>query len=202
MLISHKSPSPTASIGRSARYKSSPTRDASSITSIESAENPRIFGSLAGNPTILDPFGSSSESLLYPSLRGRISRLSTIPSAFLIHSPLCRSPGLATSTVHFATVNARWTAFAAATVDFPHCRVQFRIPRFAFDRSISRCDSSASSPRRVLANSTASMMEAGARFFNRLGQPQLPSYVNGTHYNYHQASENKPPRAKGIPSNH
>jgi hypothetical protein len=151
---------------------------------------------------VLDPFGSSNESLLYPSPTGRISRLSTIPSAFLINSPLCRSPGLATITVHFATVNARWTAFAAATVDFPHCRVQFRIPRFALDRSISLCGSSASSPRRVLANSTASMMEAGARFFNRLGQPQLPSYVNGTHYNYHQASANEPQHAKAIPSNH
>jgi hypothetical protein len=34
--------------------------------------------------------------------------------------------------------------------------VQFKIPRFAFDRNIFRCHSSASSPNLLLANSTTS----------------------------------------------
>ncbi len=45
--------------------------------------------------------------------------------------------------------------FAAATVDFPHCREQFRMPRFASDSSTAACTSSGANPRLALANSAA-----------------------------------------------
>ena len=128
MLSSHKSPSPTASIGRSARYIASSTREASSISSIETAENPRTVPSIPGSPTIRDPFGSTSEISLSPSPSRLIPSIGTMSAAFRTNSPDCRYDGLATSTRLFGRVNARCTAFAAAIVDLPHCRVQFRIP--------------------------------------------------------------------------
>ncbi len=157
MLIIHKSPSPVASIGRSASYIASSTRAASSIISIDTAENPRTPPSarVPGSPTIRDPFPNASEISLSPSPRTFIPSFPASPSAFRIHSALCRAVGLATSTRLPGSVHALCTAFTADTVDFPHCRVQFKIPRFAFDRSTSACCLSGSNPSR-LANAIMS----------------------------------------------
>ncbi len=129
VLISHNAPSLVASIGRIARYTSSLTRDASSTSSSDTAENPRIVASVPGSPTIRDPFGSASDISLSPSPFGRIFSLRTNPAAFRRNSPLCRALGLTTSVRLPASVYAWCTAFAAVIVDFPHCREQFRIPR-------------------------------------------------------------------------
>jgi len=143
-------------MGRSARYIASVTREASSISSIDTFENPRTVPSIPGSPTILDPFGKTSEIALLPSPFTGNPSAATISAAFRTNSPDCRYVGLATSTRLFGQVNARCTAFAAAIVDLPHCRVQLRMPRFASDRSTSACFSSGSIPSRVRANSTAS----------------------------------------------
>jgi hypothetical protein len=78
--------------------------------------------------------------------------------------------GLATSTRLSGTVKTRYSAFAAVTVDFPHCREQFKIPRFAVDRSTSACRASGWKHKRVLANSTSSI-----RVFGRLITRRVPS---------------------------
>ena len=83
MLISHNFPPLTASIGRIARYNSSLTRDASSTSSSDTAENPRTVASVPGSPTIRDPFGNSSEISLSPSPFGRISSRRANSAAFL-----------------------------------------------------------------------------------------------------------------------
>jgi hypothetical protein len=125
---------------------------------------------MRGNPTILDPFGSSSETALSPSPRGAIPTRLTIPFAFRIHSADCRLLGLETSTRHPGLVNPRYSAFTTVTVDFPHCREQFKIPRFAVDRSTPACCSSGWKPKRVLANSTSSILVVG-----RLTNRRVPS---------------------------
>ena len=89
---------PPPAIGRSALYIASSTRDASSISSSDTAENPRTVPSVPGSPTIRDPFGSSSELALSPSPRGVIPSRRQHPRAFRKNSALCRSHGLATST--------------------------------------------------------------------------------------------------------
>ena len=91
-----------------------------------------------------------------------MSSLRTSAEAFRKNSALCRSQGLATSTKDPGRVNARCTAFAAATVDFPHCREQFRIPRFAVDRSTSICFASGANPSRVSAKLPASSSASAA----------------------------------------
>ena len=79
----------------------------SSTTSSEAAEKPRDVASRAGTDTIRDPFGSSREIELYPSPRGLMpSRLRNI-EAFLMNSPVCRSPGPTTNTRHSGLVHAR-----------------------------------------------------------------------------------------------
>jgi len=45
-------------------YASSVTRDAPSISSIDTAENPRTVASIPGSPTIREPFGSASDIAL------------------------------------------------------------------------------------------------------------------------------------------
>src|SRR5262249_21309455 len=130
VLITHKEPWLIASIGRTASYITSSTRDASSITSIETAENPRTVSSFPGSPTIRDPFGKANETSLSPSPRGRIPSLPAKIAAFLTNSPLCRDDGDTTITRLSGFVYARCTALAAVTVDLPHCRVQFTITRF------------------------------------------------------------------------
>jgi hypothetical protein len=112
---------------------------------------------MRGNPTILDPFGISNETALSPSPRGLIPIRASILFAFRIHSADCRLLGLDTSTKLSGTEKTRYSAFATVTVDFPHCREQFKIPRFAVDRSTSACRSSGRNPSRVLANSTSSI---------------------------------------------
>src|SRR5258708_2771625 len=67
VLSTHRPPSPTASIGRSVLYISSLTRDASSISSSDTAEKPRTLSALSGSPTIRDPFGYAIEMSLTPS---------------------------------------------------------------------------------------------------------------------------------------
>src|SRR5579884_2072737 len=146
VLIIQRSPSFTASIGRSDLYISSRTTDASSISSSDTAEKPRTLASFPGSPTIRLPFGSRNDSELYPSPRIASFRASRSSSVFRINAPVCRSLGLATSTRHLGSVNARCTAFAETTVDFPHCREQFKIPRFAVESRTMRCRSSATNP--------------------------------------------------------
>jgi hypothetical protein len=85
----------------------------------------------------------------------------TIPRAFRIHSADCLLLGLDTNTKLSRAVNTRYSAFTTVTVDFPHCREQFKIPRFAADRSTSACRSSGRNPNRVLANSTSSIRVFG-----------------------------------------
>ena len=99
MLINHISPSPTASIGRSARYIESGTREASSITSIDTAENPRTVPSIPGSPTIRDRFGNTSDTSLSPSPRTGIRSLATIsnhiPNRYVLSfQPQSPHPGL------------------------------------------------------------------------------------------------------------
>jgi hypothetical protein len=73
-----------------------------------------------------------------------------------MNSAGCFSVGPATITRLPGRVTSLWTTFAAITVVFPHCREQFKMPRFASDRRISSCFSSGSNLRRVRANSTMS----------------------------------------------
>ena len=77
------------------------------------------------------PLGNSNEIALSPSPRASIPNRATISAAFRTSSALCLSDGLAARIKLFGLVYARCTAIAAAMVDFPHCRVQFKIPRFA-----------------------------------------------------------------------
>src|SRR5258708_17788146 len=74
VLISHRSPFVTASIGRRALYIASSTRDASSISSRDTAEKPRTVSSVPGNPTMRLPFGNNKDILLSPSPRARDPR--------------------------------------------------------------------------------------------------------------------------------
>ena len=67
----------------------------------------------------------------FPSPRGLMFRRRTNSSVFLRNSALWRSPGLATRTRLSGFEWAVWRALMAATVDFPHWRVQFRMPRLA-----------------------------------------------------------------------
>ena len=83
--------------GRSARYNSSFTRDASSTTTSDAAENPRTVASTPGSPTIRDPFGGASEVAFAPSPFGRTPSFSANASAFRRNSADCRSLELATS---------------------------------------------------------------------------------------------------------
>jgi hypothetical protein len=103
-----------------------------------------------------EPFGNTAETRPLPSPRVRTPNFRSIPFAFRTNSLLCRSDGLATSTKLSLRVYARWTAFAAPIVDFPHCRVQFRIPRLASDRTTAICASSASNPNLVRIHSPVS----------------------------------------------
>lgn len=103
------------------------------------AENPRIVPSFPGSPTIREPFGNCNDSSLSPSpFRFTPSRRAS-PAVFRRNSPLCRALGLCS------------TAFTAVTVDLPHCRVQFRIPRLAPLLSTRSCHASGSNPSRTAA---------------------------------------------------
>ena len=155
MLISHNVPSLTASIGRIARYRSSLTRAASSTSSSDTAENPRTVASFPGSPTIRDPFGNTSDISLSPSPFGRIPSFRTNPAAFRRNSPVCRALGLTTSVRLSASVAAWYTAFAAVTVDFPHCRVQFITTLALCVVSTRSCAASGWNPRFCLTHSAA-----------------------------------------------
>src|SRR5665811_755811 len=76
----------------------------------------------------------------------------------------CLSP--VTTTVRLPAVwYASWMAFAAVIVDFPHCRLQFKIPRLLAVCSTRACKASTGSASRVLthsAASTSSLPGAGA----------------------------------------
>jgi hypothetical protein len=161
VLISHNAPELTASIGRIVLYRSSLTRDASSTSSSDTAENPRVVVSFPGSPTIRDWFGNSSEIVLSPSPFARIPSRLANPAAFLTNSPLCRALGVTTSVRLAGSVHAWYTAFAAVIVDFPHCLVQFSSPRLLADPSISACPRSGSNPRCALTHSAASPGSAG-----------------------------------------
>src|SRR6266851_9551227 len=119
VLISHRSPFPTASVGRIARYSLSPTRDASSTSINDTLENPRDVVSSCGSPTIRDRFGKAIEISFVPSPRTLIPSRLTNSSALRITSPLCLPLGDSTSIRLSGWQNARCTALAAATVDFP-----------------------------------------------------------------------------------
>ncbi len=112
---------------------SSVTRAASSTTGSETAENPRIVASFPGSPTIRDRFRDAGEIALSPSPFTFMPSRRMKPAAFLRNSLLCRSPGLTTRIRLSLCVAAKCTAFAAVTVDFPHCLVQFRITRLLVD---------------------------------------------------------------------
>jgi hypothetical protein len=142
--------------GRIALYRSSLTREASSTSSSDTAENPRAVGSFPGSPTIRDRFGNSSEIPLSPSPFTRIPSRLANPAAFRTNSPLCRALGLTTSVRLSGSVHAWCTGFAAVIVDFPHCLVQFSSPRLLADPSTSACSRSGSNPSCSLPHSTAS----------------------------------------------
>ena len=55
----------------------------------------------------------------------------------------------------FATVYAWCTAFAAVTVDFPHCRVQFIATRRLRVVNTRSCAASGSNPKLCLTHSAA-----------------------------------------------
>jgi hypothetical protein len=95
-----------------------------------------------------DPHPALSASPAHPAVPSPAPPVSAIPRATRNwpRSSDCLSDGLAISTRLSGRVCARGTAFAAAIVDFPHCREQFRIPRFAPDRYTSACRASRSSP--------------------------------------------------------
>src|ERR1019366_5013883 len=137
-------------------YRSSLHRAASSTSSSETAENPRTVASVPGSPTIRDPFGNSSEISLSPSPFGRIPSSRANPVAFRRNSPLCRPLGLTTTVRLPAVWVASWMAFAAVIVDFPHCRLQFKIPRLLAVKSTRACKASTGSPNRVRTHSAAS----------------------------------------------
>ena len=99
VLISQISPSPTASIGRSAWNIRSSTRAASSITSIDTAENPRTVSSVPGSPTMREPFGSSTEIRVMPiPARNNPQPRHQLLPPLSRNSADCRSVGLATRT--------------------------------------------------------------------------------------------------------
>ena len=136
----------------------SATRAASSISTATPPKIPASCLPSPATPQSATRSAAAAEVSLSPSPRGRIPSIAhhlRTPSAPT--PPLCRSVGLATSTRLFSRVYARCNAFAAAIVDFPHCRVQFRIPRFASDRKTSIWRSSGSNRNRFRANSTASI---------------------------------------------
>src|ERR1035441_5748199 len=153
--ISHNAPSLVASVGRTARYASSLTLDASSTSSRDTAENPRIVGSVPGSPTIRDPFGIASDISLSPSPFTPIFSMRTNAEAFRRNSPLCLALGLTTSVRLPASVCAWCTALAAVTVDFPHCREQFSTPRLFPVHNTRACTGSTASPSRSLTHSAA-----------------------------------------------
>src|SRR5207249_1248981 len=72
------------------------------------------------------------------------------------------SVGATTSVRLSGRENARYTAFAAATVDFPHCLVQFTITLRPARNTIA-CISSAGNPSESLTNSTTSGIFFGPR---------------------------------------
>src|SRR5258708_22869256 len=128
VIISHRSPFPTASAGRIARYNLSSTRDASSISINDTLENPRAVFSLCGSPTIRDRFGKAIEISFVPSPRTLIPSRLTNSSALRINSPLCLSLGDSTSIRLSGWQNARCTALAAAPVHFPPHPLQLTLP--------------------------------------------------------------------------
>ena len=73
-------------------------------------------------------------------LRGRLAWLTTLSHTDTV-------PGIVTATC---------AIFAAASVDFPLCRPQFRITRVLKSRNIDACFSSGPHPNRSRANRTAS----------------------------------------------
>ena len=98
-----------------------------------------------------------------PSLAGKVAGLAhewgircANPSALRTNSPLCHPLGLTTSVRLSPTVYAWCTAFAAVTLDLPHCRVQFRIPRWLSEASRRSCAASGSKPSFSLTQSAAS----------------------------------------------
>jgi hypothetical protein len=62
------------------------------------------------------------------------------------NSAFCRALGLTTSVRLSGTVKAWCTAFAAVTVDFPHCRVQFTTTRRLRVASTRACAASGWNP--------------------------------------------------------
>ena len=185
MLINHISPLATAITGRSDLYNASGTRDASSISNSETAENPRTVPSVADNPTIRLAFGSNND--IGRPLTGMPNRR-TNPAAFRKNSALWRSEGLATKTRLPGSLHARCTALAAVTVDFPHCRVQFKIPRLATESRTARCFSFGSNPSFSRANADT-LVSLRASF----DRPALFSGAvfrkvhHATRYKYHPA---------------
>jgi hypothetical protein len=122
--------------------------------------------------------------------------------AFRIHSADCRLLGLDTSTKLSRTENTRYSAFATVTVDFPHCREQFKIPRFAVDRSTSACRSSGLNPSRVLANSTSSILVFGRLITCRVPSPtKLIGTPSLTKEQYHCNRPYQPLENPSIPAN-
>src|SRR6266566_2000927 len=121
----------------------------------DTLKNPRRVASLCGSPTIRDPFGNAIEISFAPSPRTLIPSRLTNSSALRTNSPLCLALGDSTSIRLSGWQYARCTAFAAATVDLPHCRVQFTMPRRP-PRSTNSCKGFGSKPSRCRVNSTIS----------------------------------------------
>ena len=106
-------------------------------------------------PTIRDRFGSSSDSSLSPSpFTATLNRRTNSP-ALRRNSAVCRALGLTTSVRLSGAVYAWCTAFAAVTVDFPHCRVQFIATRRLRVASTRVCAASGWNPNFCLTHSSA-----------------------------------------------
>jgi hypothetical protein len=131
---------------------------------------------------------------LSPSPRGTIPMRRTIPDALRKNSALCRSPGLANRIRLPGRQKARWTALAAATVDFPHCREQFKIPRRAVEASTAACRSSGKKPSRVRAN----------RGYNRrwllLGSPSPTLQIDRHQITHTRKLPDDPPKTELVQS--
>ena len=79
-------------------------------------------------------------------------------------------------------------------VDFPHCRVQFKIPLFAPDLRTSICRSSGSNRSRVLANSTESTL----LFFSEFFSPSSPGSYFSNVLIKHDPKYHTPTKNSGI----
>jgi hypothetical protein len=111
------------------------------------------------------PFGNNTLTGLSPSPRASTPNARTKSFVLRRNSRLCRSVGVATRTSDPGTVYARCTAFAAVTVDLPHCREQFKIPRLAEELRTAACLGSGWKDKRSRAKSAGAQTRLAAGTF-------------------------------------